>query len=100
MVNGPTGKLVKTLWDEQKQAQESLVRDLCQPLRETTPGPGGVETGTPPMYYCLSKLALEDNIEAYLYTFEKTEPVGNDPGAIFDGPYPCGSMNHPGPRCL
>lgn len=44
------GKLVKSLWDEQKQTQESLVREVYCFLRGTAPVPVGAETGQPPTY--------------------------------------------------
>lgn len=71
------GNLVKVLWEKQKQAQESLVRELCQSLRRTNSTSGGAKGGNPPNHYHLSKLTPEDDTEAYLYAFEATATAAN-----------------------
>lgn len=68
---------MKALWEEQKQVQEVLVRELCQYLRRTNSTSGGAECGNPANYYRLSKLSPEDNVEAYLYAFEATTTAAN-----------------------
>lgn len=57
--------LVKSLWQEQRQVLDELVRSLCQSLRGAPPGPSTNE-GSPSMpYFRFSKLTPEDNIETY-----------------------------------
>lgn len=66
------GQLVKALWNKQRQAQASCIRDLCQSLRGAGSGSPGTESGPKPNYFRLSKSTPEDDIEAYLYAFEST----------------------------
>lgn len=47
----------------------------------STTGQGGAEGNANPIYYCLSKLTLEDNIEDYLYNFETTATTTRWPPA-------------------
>lgn len=55
-------------------------RPMPIPVRDS-PGPGRSRGRLHPTYYRLSKLSLEDDIEAYLYTFETTATAARWPPA-------------------
>lgn len=58
-------KSVKSLWQEKRQAPESLVKDLCQTLQGTHPTAVGAKSFPGQPYSCLSKVTPDDDIEAY-----------------------------------
>lgn len=64
--------LVKTLWQDQKQAQEILVKDLWQSLKGTQSSSSRTEGIASHTYYHLNKFTPEDDIKAYLSLFEMT----------------------------
>lgn len=77
------------LWKEQRQAQEQLVKRLCDALREQSPRglPLGSASALP---YRLSKQIVDDDVEAFLRTFEATAQVAGWPQTewvIILGPY-------------
>lgn len=55
-------KLVPELWKEQRQAQEALVKGLCDALKEQNVAASSVRGQIPPLQYRLSKLSAEDDI--------------------------------------
>lgn len=64
-------KLVTELWREQRQAQEMLIKGLCDVLK-VQPGLGPGRITPNPVQYRLSKLTSKDDIEAFLFAFEAT----------------------------
>lgn len=64
-------KVVTNMWREQRQAQENLVKGLYDALREQ-PGQGSMYSPANPIQYLLSNLKGEDDVEAFLHTFETT----------------------------
>lgn len=71
-------KRVKALWQKQCQAQENLVKDLCQSLKETQPSVwrhrGRLRSSLLP-----PKLTPQDDIGAYLYAFKITATMARWP---------------------
>lgn len=65
-------RLVTELWKEQRQAQEDLVKGLCDVLKEQGTATTSSRGQTPTLQYRLNKLSTEDDIEAFLYAFEAT----------------------------
>lgn len=59
-------KLVTNLWKELRQAQEILVKGLCDALKEQS-GPGTRPHPGASTHYRLSKLTAADDIEAFFF---------------------------------
>lgn len=64
--------MVAELWKEQRQAQDTLVKGLCDVLKEHGPLASRGHEQNPQIQYRLSKLTSEDDIEAFLHAFETT----------------------------
>lgn len=59
------------LWKEQHQAQENMVKGLCEALREQ-PGTSTAWPTQAAVHYRLSKL-MNDDVEAFLCVFGATD---------------------------
>lgn len=79
---------------EQQRPQEDLLKTLCQHLKWAAPVPteavSTASRGARPSYSHLTKLTAEDDIEAFLFAFEKTAVMAAWPRSQWvpiQGPY-------------
>lgn len=77
-LNERQNQLMADLWREQWKAQEEMVKGLCEDLKERPEGTQGTEHCNP-VQFRLSKLMGDDDIEAFLHSFEATTTAASWP---------------------